>query len=156
MLRSKNKLCWLCVGNGPSFLGGLLPCSDLSVVFSIQSDTDSVWNKWSLPAFCGILQNLFVPHSLKMKGNGEEFWGLFLSLACCCEIRWQRFCCSLVTHEWLCLGHILREHMLLVLLMLNYLFFVLVSCSTYLSQILVCESMAEAPLFENSAKSPNK
>lgn len=57
-----------------------------------------------------------------MKGNGEEFWGLFLSLACCYEIMWKCFCCSLVTHEWLCLEHILREHMLLVLLMLNYLF----------------------------------
>lgn len=47
----------------------------------------------------------------------------FLSrLACCYEIMWKCFCYFLVTHEWLCLEHILREHMLLVLLMLNYLF----------------------------------
>lgn len=47
----------------------------------------------------------------------------FLShLASCCEIMWKHFRYSLVTHEWLCLEHVLREHMLLVLLMLNYLF----------------------------------
>lgn len=73
--------------------------------------------------------------------------GVCFCLACCCEIMWKCFHCFLVTHEWLCLEHVLREHMLLLLLLFNYRFL----CCLPTAPTSV-RFWSEAPEFGNNAK----
>lgn len=110
------------MGNGAATTQTIFPCIVVvllrSSVFRIGyqlcvKQTESARLSWCLvKAFFSLIIQ-------KWKGIGRNFLS---HLASCCEIMWKHFRFSLVTHGWLCLERVLREHMLLILLMLNYLF----------------------------------